>query len=692
MPSTNSSAKPIVLAYSGGLDTSFLVPWLKDNYGRPIITVTVDTGGIDAAGAKTLRERALALGAIEHHQIDARADYFEQVLRFLVMGNVRRGQLYPLCVGAERVMQAQTIALMARKLGTNSIAHGCTAAGNDQVRFEVALRTLAPELEVIAPVRDKAFKRQEELDYLHDAQPAGAAVRRRVFHQSRPVGRDHRRQGDADLRGQHSRFAPGCSRRTRSRNPKPPAKHTIHFEKGRPVGIDGKTMSAVEVVEQLETLGAPYGIGRGIHLGDTIIGTKGRVAFEAPAAETLLTAHRELEKLVLTPRQQRIKESLAGPYGDWVHEGQLLDPVCRDIEALFLSSQERVTGKVHVLFRPGSLFVEGVESPYSLMAASQGRVRRGRGRMDAAGRAGLFEDRFAHGHVPCACGGARRIRRELECQMRTVVVDKIASVTQACGLGNEVRVATDNIPAEEGVVVVVEILTNKSTYNTLELTSGRMAKVGKGDIVVGALGHRKALFGYSGHVPESVKPGDILQMLNIGGVLGVCDSVNPDKGKPFDCRVHRRRAGFPVPRRAHRRAGARRLPPARLQRDAEHAGRSGGGAGGHLHGSRQDRRRRRHHFAHAPSRPGRGCLQGHGCFPAPRHHGVRRRGRAQHAHLHGLRHRLDHAQGGPGADAHHADRACRQEAGRHRVRARRRVVGHLRRGCHPRAARTSARR
>ena len=143
--------QPIVLAYSGGLDTSFLVPWLKENYNRPIITVTVDTGGIDAAAAKTLKERALALGAVEHHQVDARADYFEQVLRFLIMGNVRRGQLYPLCVGAERVMQAQTIALMARKLGTGSIAHGCTAAGNDQVRFEVALRTLAPELEIIAP-------------------------------------------------------------------------------------------------------------------------------------------------------------------------------------------------------------------------------------------------------------------------------------------------------------------------------------------------------------------------------------------------------------------------------------------------------------------------------------------------------------------------------------------------------------
>src|ERR1700750_113210 len=160
----SAGAKPIVLAYSGGLDTSFLVPWLAETYGRPIITVTVDTGGIDEATARTLGERAKALGAIAHHQIDARADYFEQVLRFLIMGNVRRGQLYPLCVGAERVMQAQTIARMARALGTTMIAHGRPAAGNDQVRFEVALRTLARDLEVLAPVRDKAFKRQDELE------------------------------------------------------------------------------------------------------------------------------------------------------------------------------------------------------------------------------------------------------------------------------------------------------------------------------------------------------------------------------------------------------------------------------------------------------------------------------------------------------------------------------------------------
>lgn len=362
---------PIVLAYSGGLDTSFLVPWLKENYGRPIITVTVDTGGIDAGAARTLAERARALGAVEHHQIDARADYFEQVLRFLIMGNVKRGQMYPLCVGAERVMQAQTIAHMARKLGTNMIAHGCTAAGNDQVRFEVAMRTLAPELEVLAPVRDRAFKRQEELDYLQSRKlpvpPFGAAysVNRGLW--------------GVTIGGKETLTSSGSIpdhawviTRDAFAQPRAPQSHVIEFKQGRPVGLDGRALSPVALIEALEALAAPFGIGRGIHLGDTIIGTKGRVAFEAPAAEVLLTAHRELEKLVLTGRQQRIKETVAQPYGDLVHEGQLLDPVCRDIEALLLSSQERVTGRVRIQLRPGNLFIEGVQSPHSLMAASKG--------------------------------------------------------------------------------------------------------------------------------------------------------------------------------------------------------------------------------------------------------------------------------------------------------------------------------
>jgi argininosuccinate synthase len=366
-----TGAKPIVLAYSGGLDTSFLVPWVAENYHRPIITVTVDTGGIDAAAAKLLRERSHALGAIEHHQVDARADYFEQVLRFLIMGNVRRGQLYPLCVGAERVMQAQTMARMTRKLGSDTIAHGCTAAGNDQVRFEVALRTLAPDLEVLAPVRDRAFKRSEELEYLQQRSlpvpPFGAAysINRGLWGVT--IGGKETLTSSASIPDEAWVLTRDAFTR-----PKSPQRHQLRFERGRPVALDATALPPVELIEQLEALAAPFGIGRGIHLGDTIIGTKGRVAFEAPAADILLTAHRELEKLVLTPRQQRIKETVALTYGDLVHEGQLLDPVCRDIEALLLSSQERVSGEVHLLLRPGSLFIEGVDSRYSLMAASKG--------------------------------------------------------------------------------------------------------------------------------------------------------------------------------------------------------------------------------------------------------------------------------------------------------------------------------
>jgi argininosuccinate synthase len=383
-----AGARPIVLAYSGGLDTSFLVPWIAEQERRPVITVTVDTGGIDAAAARQLGERARALGAIEHYQIDARADYFEQVLRFLIMGNVRRGQLYPLCVGAERVMQAQTIARMAAKLGTDLVAHGCTAAGNDQVRFEVALRTLAPDLKVLAPVRDQAFRREDELAYLTERKlplpPSGArySVNRGLW--------------GVTIGGKETLTSAGSIpeeawllTRNAFREPRAAARHVLSFREGRPCGIDGTTLTAVEVIESLESLAAPFGIGRGIHLGDTIIGTKGRVAFEAPAAEVLLSAHRELEKLVLTARQQRIKDQVAQTYGDLVHEGQLLDPVCRDIEALLLSSQRRVTGDVHLLMQTGSLFIEGVESDYSLLAASKGVYGEAAGEWSAADALGF---------------------------------------------------------------------------------------------------------------------------------------------------------------------------------------------------------------------------------------------------------------------------------------------------------------
>ena len=372
MTSTSrQGAEPILLAFSGGLDTSFCVPWLKDTYQRPVITVTVDTGGIDAAAARSLAERSALLGAIEHHLIDARTAYFDQVLKFLVMGNVRRGNVYPLCVGAERVLQAQTIAQIALSRKTTMVAHGCTAAGNDQVRFEVALRTLAPELEIIAPVRDRAFKRPEQLKYLEEhglpIPPFGAAysVNRGLWGVTIGGKETLTSQGSIpDDAWVLSKDAFSSAR--------VPERHTVGFARGVPSSLDGKPLEPVAIIEQLELLAGPFGIGRGIHLGDTVIGTKGRVAFAAPAAEVLLTAHRELEKLVLTGKQARIKETVAQPYGDLVHEGQHLDPVCRDIEALLESSQARVSGDVRVLLRPGSVFVEGVSSPYSLMAASKG--------------------------------------------------------------------------------------------------------------------------------------------------------------------------------------------------------------------------------------------------------------------------------------------------------------------------------
>jgi argininosuccinate synthase len=371
MTSNARGVQPILLAFSGGLDTSFCVPWLKDTYQRPVITVTVDTGGIDAEAARSLAERSKLLGAIAHHQIDARGAYFDQVLKFLIMGNVRRGNLYPLCVGAERVLQAQTIAQMALTLSTTMVAHGCTAAGNDQVRFEVALRTLAPDLEIIAPVRDRAFQRPEQLKFLEERKlpipPFGAAysVNRGLWGVT--IGGKETLTSEGSIPDD----AWVLSKDAFSK-PREPQRHRIGFERGVPMSVDGERLSAVGVIEKLETLAGPFAIGRGIHLGDTVIGTKGRVAFEAPAAEVLLTAHRELEKLVMTGKQQRLKELVAQPYGDMVHEGQHLDPVCRDIEALLLSSQSRVSGEVRVLLRPGSMFVEGVSSAYSLMAASKG--------------------------------------------------------------------------------------------------------------------------------------------------------------------------------------------------------------------------------------------------------------------------------------------------------------------------------
>ena len=362
---------PIILAFSGGLDTSFCVPWLRETYGRDVVTATVDTGGIDAEAAKRLEERAYALGAVEHVLIDARQEFFDTVIRYLIAGNVLRGNAYPLCVGAERGLQAARLAAIANERGATTVAHGCTAAGNDQVRFEVALRTLSPGLEVLAPVRDNSWVRDEQLAYLenHDlplpAQGSAYSINRGLWGVT--IGGRETLTSQASLPEDAWVLSSAAFS-----EPREPSQHTLRFDNGVPVALDGESLSPVALIEAVEALAGSYGIGRGIHLGDTVLGTKGRVAFEAPAAVTLITAHRELEKLVLSAQQSRVKDSLAAIYGDLVHEGKQLDLVCGDIEAFLESSQRRVSGSVTFTLRPGSLFIDGVDSPHSLLAATRG--------------------------------------------------------------------------------------------------------------------------------------------------------------------------------------------------------------------------------------------------------------------------------------------------------------------------------
>jgi argininosuccinate synthase len=383
-----TSSTPIVLAFSGGLDTSFCIPWLKETYNRPVVTVTVNCGGIDAAAAKQLDERARALGAADHRLIEARPEFFESVLKFLIMGNIKRGNMYPLCVGAERGLQAKYLAQLAKELGSDTVAHGCTAAGNDQVRFEIVLKAVAPELTNLAPVRDHAWQRPAQVKFLEERKMP-VPTRGSAYSTNRGLwGVTIGGTETLDSKGSIPESAWVLSAGALER-PKPFGEVEIEFARGVPVGLDGRKLDPVALIEKLEGLGAVYGIGRGIHLGDTIIGTKGRVAFEAPAAEILISAHRELEKLTLTLTQSRVKELVSAEYGQLIHEGKQLDPACRDIEALYLSSQARVTGKVRVQLRPGSLFVLGVTSPHSLMAASRGKYGEAAGEWTAADALGF---------------------------------------------------------------------------------------------------------------------------------------------------------------------------------------------------------------------------------------------------------------------------------------------------------------
>ncbi len=359
----------IVLAFSGGLDTSFCVPYLAETCDEPIYTVTVNTGGLSEKEAQVVKARARALGAARHILVDARRTLFDDHLSYLIKGNVLRGGVYPLCVGPERVTQARMVVHAAQETGARAIAHGSTGAGNDQVRFDVAVRLLADNLDILTPIRSLGLSREETTAFLQERgfdvprKTTVWSINRGLWGTTIGGGETLTSSNPLPEEGWADTVAPANA-------PDAGQEWIIGFEAGLPVSINESPLDPVTLVETLNAEGAAHGVGRGMHVGDTILGVKGRVAFEAPAPAILLPAHRELEKVVLTNRQRFQKDHLADYYGQMLHEGQYFDPVMRDIEALIDSSQTAVTGAVRVKARQGCIEIPGCESPYSMFDPS----------------------------------------------------------------------------------------------------------------------------------------------------------------------------------------------------------------------------------------------------------------------------------------------------------------------------------
>ena len=352
---------PLALAFSGGLDTSYCVPKLSEA-GWTVHTVFVDTGGTSSDQREAIAKQAHAVGAASHHAVDAREQVFDRFVRYLIFGNVLRGEVYPLSVAAERTQQAISVIEVAKTLGAKAVAHGSTGAGNDQIRFDVALRVLAPELEVVTPIRDEGVKRETSVSYLRER---GLPVPERATAYSVNRGLWGTTWGGGWT---HDSWASPPQELLDPPNPSlAPRDVVIGWEKGVPVSVDGKSLTGAQLVDVLGELCEQFGIGRNIHVGETVLGIKGRVGFEAGAALVLISAHRELEKLVQTKWQGFWKDHLGRFYGDRLHEGQYFDPALRDIEALLDSSQQRVTGETRVRLAPGRYQVTGARSPASLL-------------------------------------------------------------------------------------------------------------------------------------------------------------------------------------------------------------------------------------------------------------------------------------------------------------------------------------
>lgn len=355
----------VILAFSGGLDTSFCAVYLKEQ-GYEVITVTVDTGGFSQSEIIRIASQAKSLGVKQHIFVDGKKQFYDQFISYIIKGDVLRGGVYPLSAGAERLVIAHKLVEISKKSGSEYIAHGSTGAGNDQIRFDIALRVLGPNMKVLAPIRDLSIQREDELEFLK-IHNFNLPVNSSIYSINQGMlgitigGKETKGSWETPPDTVYSGISPI------EKTPDVAVEEIISFKKGLPVGINGKKMSGLEIFNYLAKKGGKHGVGKNIHLGDTILGIKGRIAFAAPAVLILIKAHKELEKLVQTKWQLFWKDTICNFYGGLLHEGLYFDPVMRDIEAMIDSSQQNVFGDVKVKLFKGNIIIEGCKSTFSLL-------------------------------------------------------------------------------------------------------------------------------------------------------------------------------------------------------------------------------------------------------------------------------------------------------------------------------------
>ncbi|MCH4156184.1 MAG: argininosuccinate synthase [Muribaculaceae bacterium] len=358
----------VVLAYSGGLDTSFCVKYLSEDCGYEVYTAIANTGGFSPEELKEKEERAMALGATKHVTLDVTKEYYEKSIRFMVFGNVLRNGTYPISVSSERTFQAIAIINYAKSIGASAVAHGSTGAGNDQVRFDLTFQILAPDIKIIAPTRDMTLTREYEIDYLKkhgfhaDFKKMEYSINKGLWGTS--IGGKETLVSNETL--PEEAYPTQMTAKSDSRI-------SIDFEQGEISAVNGKKFTdKVAAIQELEKIVGPYALGRDMHIGDTIIGIKGRVGFEAGAPILIIAAHKMLEKHTLTKWQQYWKDQIGTWYGMFLHEAQYLEPVMRDMEAFLLSSQRNVNGRVLIDLKPYRYVLVGVESDFDLMKTDFG--------------------------------------------------------------------------------------------------------------------------------------------------------------------------------------------------------------------------------------------------------------------------------------------------------------------------------